>query len=348
MIFMTTYKGNWKKFRSPEFNYDFNTKNGLTFTWGKTKDEDPWWNPYGPCLCDIEVTTACAGLSSRGPCEYCYKSNIATGRAMDFATFKKTFEIINKNDTVQQVAFGLDAAAETCPDLWKMCEYLRERNVVPNGTIAEVKPETAKLIAKYFGACAISFHGDWKLVKQQVRQLQDLGMKQVNVHFVLYKEALGEFRTAMNEWSMKFLQPNAFVLLALKHCGRAKTGPFTSVTDDEFYNVLKESMILEFPIGFDSCTANRFDRCLDRLYADGVITSEKKVEFFHSLSEPCESYLQSCYIGVDGAAYPCSFCEEVMPGIPITDFDSWWHGEQAQKHRTAVKATERSCPYYTI
>ncbi|HEC39368.1 MAG TPA: radical SAM protein, partial [bacterium] len=75
---------NLKFVKSPEYNYIFNSENGFFARWGKTKEDDPQFSPFGPELLDVEISTIC----SNG-CSWCYKSNTSTGKNMSFSTFKK-------------------------------------------------------------------------------------------------------------------------------------------------------------------------------------------------------------------------------------------------------------------
>ena len=94
----------WKYFYSDEINNAFNMRNGYNVMWGKNKDEDPKWSPYGPFILDLEVSTVCSG-TDQGPCKHCYKSNTPKGEYMTFETFKSILDKMPK--TLTQVAFGI-------------------------------------------------------------------------------------------------------------------------------------------------------------------------------------------------------------------------------------------------
>jgi len=76
-----------KKFRSTEYNFTFDTVSGFFARWGKNKEDDPSYSPYGPEILDIEVSTICHGINGK-PCVHCYKSNTGVGKNMTLETFK--------------------------------------------------------------------------------------------------------------------------------------------------------------------------------------------------------------------------------------------------------------------
>lgn len=83
---------------SKEYNYIFDKKTGYFARWGKTKEEDPLFSPFGPEIADIEITTKCMGVGGK-LCPFCYKSNTPNGKNMPFETFEK---MIDKFPTYEQ------------------------------------------------------------------------------------------------------------------------------------------------------------------------------------------------------------------------------------------------------
>lgn len=77
----------WKHFRSENFNYSFNMKNGFMGTWGAKKEDNPDSAPF-PLILDIEISEKCHGINGV-VCPYCYKGNSASaGRNMSLQEFK--------------------------------------------------------------------------------------------------------------------------------------------------------------------------------------------------------------------------------------------------------------------
>ncbi len=116
---MIVIYSNWKYFRSEGYSYDFNLKSGLFFRWGRTKNDDPQYSRYGPEILDFEITEICKGpKNAEGKhtlCPFCYKGNTPNkGKNTSFDTFKKVLD--KMPPTLTQIAFGVDAQAESNPD----------------------------------------------------------------------------------------------------------------------------------------------------------------------------------------------------------------------------------------
>lgn len=275
----------------------------------------------------------------------CYKSNTANGKNMSFETFQKVITNINKNNTLTQVALGLDSTGESNPDLWKMCEWLRSIGIIPNGTVADISDETADKIAANFGACAVSIHQDKNECYNSVQKLISRSMKQVNIHHVIfeenYEETLQIIEDVKNDPRLSEL--NALVFLSLKKKGRATIGAFTQLSQDKFTNLVNISLEKGISIGFDSCSAHKFEKS---------IAGRADEEKLKTMSEPCESAaIFSSYINVDGKYFPCSFAEGMFEGIDVTnepDFiNKVWNGSMCGIRKEAL-SKNRECLYYQI
>jgi MoaA/NifB/PqqE/SkfB family radical SAM enzyme len=363
-------KGDIKTFESPELNYTFNLKDGYTEVWGKTEEEDPSFSPYGPLIADIEITTKCSGIGNSGTlCPYCYKSNVHTGENMSLDTFKEIIQRINVHEQLQQVAFGLGSTAEENPDLWQMCDWLRNQDIIPNGTVADITPETAKKIATKFGAVAVSFHNDWDILHNSLKNLfiakehsDNVTLQQVNIHFVIMKESFDDCMELLKRMKNEeyYRDVNAVVLLGLKQCGRAENGKFHRIGDNEFKHIISTAMKEKIGLGFDSCSANRvatvfgehFDKLTEKFtkpLQQKMIELEKKHLF--QMIEPCESKLFSIYINTEGKVYPCSFNEKNREGLSIPDckdfLKEYWNND-ADGWRESLIKSGRSCPVYEV
>lgn len=90
--------------KSKDYNYMFRKSDGFFARWGRKKEDDPSFSPFGPEIMDIEITTKCRGISALGPCKFCYKSNTANGINMSFDTFKVILDKI----TEQKIEIVLD------------------------------------------------------------------------------------------------------------------------------------------------------------------------------------------------------------------------------------------------
>jgi hypothetical protein len=79
---------NVKMVRSGNYNYNFDLASGYFERWGKNKEDDPDFSPFGPEILDIEVSTICNGINGK-PCPFCYKGNTCKGSNMSLETFQK-------------------------------------------------------------------------------------------------------------------------------------------------------------------------------------------------------------------------------------------------------------------
>lgn len=320
--------------RSPGYNYNFNKLNGFFMRWGETAKDDPQFSPFGPEIADIEITTIC----TMG-CSYCYKSNTSVGDNMSVDTFKKIITNINKNKQLTQVAFGLGATAEENPDLWEMCSYLKSVGIIPNGTVADITNETADKISSLFGACAVSIHKDKNICYDSVKKLTNRGMKQVNIHHVVYdsnfEETLEIFDDIRSDSRLRKL--NAIVLLSLKKKGRAING-FNILPQNKFNLLVEKAFELSIPLGFDSCSAHKFLK---------AISNNPNKENLEMMVEPCESASFSLYANVYGKYYPCSFAE-IGDGIDLVNCDNFNEVWNNNTFRHNLLNNNRECPLFDI
>lgn len=47
-----------KLIASPDYNLFFDKETGFTARWGRTKDDDPQYSPFGPEILDLEISSA--------------------------------------------------------------------------------------------------------------------------------------------------------------------------------------------------------------------------------------------------------------------------------------------------
>ena len=324
-----------KNVRSESYNYVFNKESGFFARWGKTMDSNPEFSPFGPEIADIEISTVC----NMG-CDYCYKSNTSSGSNMSFETLQKVITTINPNNVLTQVAFGLGATAEENPDLWKMCDWLRSVGIIPNGTVANISDETADKISSKFGACAVSYHGNKDICYNSIKRLTDRGLKQTNMHFVIYEENFEETLDVLHDIQkdsrLKLL--NAIVFLSLKKKGRAEGNVFNTLSQDKFSKIVDYCFDRKIPFGFDSCSAHKFMKAIE---------NNKDKEKLIEVVEPCESGLFSLYSNVEGKYFPCSF-SEYGEGVDLTNCNNFLEMWNKNSFRNKLISNNRNCPIYNI
>lgn len=340
-----------KTVKTPEYNYVFNEKTGFFARWGKTQDDDPDMSPLGPEIADIEVTTKCFGPGGV-LCKFCYKSNIPSGENMSFETFKKVFH--NLPDNLTQIAFGADASCTTNPEIWDMFDYCRNNDynkVVPNITVADISILTAIRLANVCGAVAVSRYANKDLCYNSVKYLSDAGLEQVNIHQLLSQETFQQALDTIDDYHTdeRLKDLRAIVFLSLKPKGRGEK--FNRLTNDQFKQLVDKALEKGTPIGFDSCSANKFIR---------AIKGHENFEQMAQYTEPCESTCFSLYVDVHGKYFPCSFTpgrkgwDDGIDLVNATSFiEAVWEHNRTRKFRNDLLTNldengVRSCPLYDI
>jgi len=324
-----------KTFRSPECNYIFNSKNGMTLMWGRTPQEDFDVAPF-PLIFDMEITEICKGPGGV-PCPFCYKSNLPNKGK--YTPFDKAKKIIDKlPEKLTQIAFGVDAQCESNPDWFDIFKYAREKTFIPNVTVADITQETADKISDVCGAVAVSRYANKEFCYNSLSKLK---LKQKNIHQMIsqetFEQALETLEDIKNDDRLKDL--NAIVFLSLKKKGRGCS--FNRLTNEQFEELITKCAELGISYGFDSCSATKY-----------LLTEygQKNVQFV----EKCESSLSSGYCNVDGDFFPCSFTEGLgnwKEGINIIDaesFDDVWNHPKVQIFREELLMNKRNCPIYNV
>ena len=347
-MYKLAIKDNKKILLSKNYNYVFDLTDGLFLRWGRKHFDDPQFSPFGPEILDIEITTKCNGVNGK-LCSYCYKSNTKDGHNMSYETFVDILNKVNENQQLCQLAFGLGSTAEENPDLWKMCEYARSQNIIPNGTIADITDETADKIAQNFGACAVSIHNK-ENGYGSVKKLTDRGMTQCNIHQVIYNENYEEILQLIDDIKKdsRLEKLNAVVFLSLKKTGRAENNKnMTQMSQENFNELILYALEKNINFGMDSCSAIKFLKFIE-MYPE--------YKYFETYIEPCESFgLFSSYVNVMGKYYPCSFVEMIKDYpyfADLTKVKSFtkevWQSEWMKKIRNKSLKNNRKCLDFQI
>lgn len=360
MTYKILVNPNEKILTSPNYNYYFNKNSGFFARWGKNKDDDPDYSPYGPEIADIEISTICHGVNN-APCHFCYKSNVGFGHNMSLETFKEIFHKFPK--TLTQIAFGI-GDIDANPDLWDILSYCRNNDynqVVPNITINGSRLTMAAVdhLQALCGAVAVSRYSPPGICYDAVQRLTGAGMRQVNIHQMISEETYDSCIQALYDIKedVRLQKLNAIVFLGLKPCGRGKNqGPVRDV--QKWVKLVNLAMELEIPFGFDSCSAPKF---LAAIHPDNNDKFDiNKYSEYYQYAEPCESMLFSIYVNADGIVTPCSFMEKHIEGIDlkkVTDFNKEvWNSSSMIHWRSILLDTAnnglvqgvRQCPHYDI
>ena len=316
-----------RTFTSPNYNYRFDMRTGYF-----ERDTIYDYSPYGAEIADIEVSTIC-----NCDCPSCYKSNTVFGDNMSYSTFVNVFD--NLPSTVCQVALGIGNVSAN-PDLFKIMNYIRLNNVIPNITISsndELDDAEVSKLADVCGAISVSCYDTDKCFAL-IKRLQAAGAKQVNIHHILANETCDDIRRVMRGIVEARLNINALVLLWYKDCGRDRrligyTNPYKHQVEE----IIFLSKVTRIALGFDSCSAAN----IVELYPPYV---KKYIE-------PCESTLFSIYIDVYGMAHPCSFATHsggIDMTVPISFIRDVWESKIFGSFRRALLHNRRACPIYDL
>lgn len=337
----------FKIVRSQNYNFIFRKSDGYFERWGETREDDPQFSPFGMEILDLEISSG----KCMGGCRFCYKSNgpTATTKHMSLETFKKIFEKMPK--TLTQIAFGI-CDIRSNPDFFPMMKYAKKHGVVPNFTChgLDVDSDVANETAKTCGAVAVSIVNKDKSY-DAIKMFTDAGMRQVNIHLVYHSDNMPFVYEVLKDTKndLRLAKLNAIVLLGLKNKGRGEHG-FNSLSADKFAEIVEFAMSNEISIGFDSCSAPKYEKWVEE--------SNKSPELKKTMlqvAEPCESNLFSFYINCEGIAFPCSFMEEVgewKQGIPVLDCDDFigevWNNPKFIEWRKKLLGNFRRCPVYNV
>jgi len=277
----------------------------------------------------------------------CYKGNTnAPAENMTFETFKAIFDKMPK--TLTQIAFGI-TGIQTNPDFFRMMEYCREHDVVPNFTMSgiDLTPEIADRVASLAGAVAVSvYQTDKNVGYDAIKMLTDRGMEQVNIHLMVSEETFSFVKeVVVDRMSDKRLEKmRAIVFLGVKPKGRAR-GSYSPLGRDKFSTLVKFCLGANVPIGFDSCSAPKFESFLDGSNMNPALKEQLRM-----VAESCESTLFSSYVNQKGDFYPCSFCEgegEWENGVSVLDAedfgDVWLHPRVVAWRERLVDSSCNGC-----
>ncbi len=335
-----------KTFKSPTYNYAFDTKDGLFARWGKTPKDDPQCAP-SPELLDIEISTVC-----HKACSWCYKSNTAQGHNMSLVDFKHIIDLMPS--TLTQVALGT-GDVDANPELESMFAYCRSKDIVPNITIngSRMTPGYYGMLAHYCGAVAVSNYGPE--CYEAVSELSRRGLRQVNIHALLSLQTLAGCHQVLADKAAghpKLEGLNAVVFLWLKPKGARND--FHQITANDLDGLVLDAINKGVSFGFDSCSAHNFQSSISRLYKRGLVTSEM-VSTTELVTEPCESSAFSWYIDAEGRGFPCSFAAGItMPhgGLNVLECENFikdiWQAQPTKLFRRVLLNNKRHCPLYDL
>lgn len=329
-------------------------EDGTMFRWGETMQSDPLFSPYGPEIADIEISSGrCSGVGMGG-CLYCYKNNSPNKplQNMSFETYKVVLDKLRASPCLSQVALGLTGVRDN-PDLIRIMRYTRDNGIFPNFTLtgADLDGEMAADLADLCGGLAVSCSPqNPDLCFDTVQLFTSLGVKQTNIHVVVSQETIEfvKWVLAAQKTDPRLQNMNAIVGLMIKPKGRAAINPFNPPSEADYSALIRYALGENIRIGFDSCSANRFVRTVNK----SSYTEEVK-KYLIQLCDPCESLCFSIYVNVEGRVFPCSFGEPSdgwSEGIDLLKAENFlmdvWFSPRAMSWREKLLGLGRDCPLF--
>ena len=321
-----------KVVKSDIYNYIFDKQSGFHVRWGHTQAENPRFGFFGPELLDISITNKCVP----GNCKYCYQNAKPTNNTeISIEQLEKLLDIIPK--TVTTIALG-GGSVECHSNFIDVLRLIREHGIVPNYTTSGklLTDAIVAATASYCGAVAVSYHGDWRVVFDALKEFRAAGMTQTNVHYVLSEHNVDDAIILLKQKNADFNNINAVVFLLYKPQGRASQDGVLQSRDKiaAFIDTARECK--SFKVGFDSCSVPMLLKH----------ANSEDIEMLKMLAEPCESALFSYYIDSDLKGYPCSFCKGHIEPIQLgfgkdLNFmnDVWYHPITKQFRRKNMAST---------
>lgn len=330
------------------YNWVFDTESGFFVRWGKTKDDDPQFSPFGPEIADIEISTIC-----NHNCPFCYKDNSKLGENMSREVFDSVLSKLP--DNVMQIAYGIGSISSVVDLLPYVFSKTRERGIVPNITIngLDMTPNLYGLLATFCGAVSVSHTGSDSLCFDAIKNLHKSGLKQINIHKVVHSDNINDcFNLIDKVKDNKIPELSSLVFLILKPKGRAKNSS-KILSFNRFKSVLDYAKYCNVSIGMDSCGA--------------PLAIKANFDWLDKRSiSCCDSSAFSIYVDIHGKAYPCSFTagnpgwENGLNIVTCSDFikDIWfnpklvsWRNQLLNSTRNCMcsfKESCRACPEFSI
>ena len=304
----------------PEEHYAtlFNSRTGFYARIEETGYPEPFWSRHGPELLDISITNWCDKQ-----CYTCYRSANRNGKHMSPVDYGMILRQAAKMD-VSQVALG-GGNPNQHPAFVEILKITREEfGIVPNYTTngRGLTDEVLNATARFCGAVAVSAYEPYNDLEKALSSLRSYGVK-TNVHFVLDSQTINTAR----EWILNpptYLRDvNAVIFLNYKPIGRGGHHERLLSKSEGYEKFFKDALSHSHPfkIGFDSCMVT------------GFVALNLAAEVWY---DTCEAARFTMYVSETLHAYPCSFMETAMEGVPLTE-DNMLHVWQKSHLFRAVR-----------
>jgi hypothetical protein len=331
-----------KTVHSSNYNMIFNKENGTKIRWGKEKEDNPVYSPYGPETLSIEI---CRGGDCIG-CPQCYKRNGRRGdptKNISLEEFKEILKIMPKS--LLEINLGIMMVG-TNPDLFNMIDYSESigypTSFTYNGIITDDQIEIAANKTTAI-SCSIYPH----LKQKAYDSLEKLGknkrgyrkenkLRQILMHVLISDESQAFAREVINDMVTDPRLTNVDGLLLLQ---QKPKGDYIAkaISDIDYQNLLQLAISNKIKVGTDTCSSGV--SC--RLW--------RKNDIYPLISRFCDGLLFSAYIDMHRHMFPCSFSEDLVDFLDLSecktteDFLAVWNNETAHNWRNMLLNNCSNC-----
>jgi radical SAM protein with 4Fe4S-binding SPASM domain len=264
-------------------------------------------------------------------CPHCYAESSKNGRNLSLADMLPVFDQCAEAG-VFEIALG-GGEPTLHPELEKILGSIRERGIVPNLATngRELKLKTAKMLAKYVGAAALSveFTGE-DFIKRRgfafsewLASAAKLKASGVRLVFQLTVSAANLDNLPAIAERLAVLEPYAVIILTYKPAGRGRDfdAPLSSVSFKKYQGTLKE--VFE---KLDGRTRVGYDCCLANALIGWGLSGDDEIQ-------GCSALRSSMAVDINLNAFPCSFSRSSIGNFKDANLIEIWNGAGADKFR---------------
>lgn len=318
------------KIRRHSKNYNFigDTIEGITFRWGRTFNDNPFYAPH-PELADISISNHCSKN-----CSFCYRDSTPNNSFITLDEYTYILDALEhpKWGNVFQIAIGGGEPLEH-PNFLDIINTTFNRNIIPNFTTNGllIDKTIANEISTKVGAVALSCQNIDELEIERINLLSEFKIK-TNIHFLLSSETLSQAINILKGNYNKLLENiNAIIFLTYKPCGRADESMTLNKNDDfmSFIHLIDNSKC-STKIGFDACFVPNLMKF-----------TQVNIDYI----DPCECAFFSVYIDEKMNVKPCSFTTDKNESFNLKEFSftEIWDIKFEKIRKSRINACQSEC-----
>ena len=313
---------------SKNYNFIGDSLTGVTFRWGTTLEENPYYAPW-PELADISISNHCSKI-----CNFCYHGSKQDNSFISIDDYLFILSSLKhpRWGNVFQVAIGGGEPLEH-PNFIEIIESTIEYGIVPNFTTNGnlLNEHLIQSFKGKIGAVAVSESSSEEIVEQKHKILAESKIK-TNIHFVLSLKTLDTaIRILRGEYNKYLNGINGIVFLTYKPTGRAQKDNCLKLDDSlkEFVRLVDNNNC-SIRIGFDAC----FVPLLLHL-------TKTDIRFI----DPCECSYFSVYIDEKLNVKPCSFVNDENLKFNLRDYsmEIIWQNKFERYRESNNNSCRNSC-----